>query len=135
MSNSIDVAQAFTTIDLQYSGADSLIPVSGRESIVIFTSSQGLRVIDQVVVLWMVIFGILGITILSFSTEINTSERTGAVFFAGKNQYCTIRDIRNAIANRFIRRSLSIFCKLINKVYNQVNSLLFSTLFYFFIEK
>jgi hypothetical protein len=97
-----------TVTGAQKSGADSLIPVRGMELYNIEISVQGCIVIVPVVVLWIVIFGIFGITILSFSTDKYTSVITGVVLLVGKNQYCTISDTRNARAKRLIKRSLSM---------------------------
>jgi hypothetical protein len=123
-SERIAVDHQFIVIELQKSGAVSFIPVSGRESIEIAISLQGLIITEPEVVLWIVTFGIFGITIPSFSTERYTSVTTGRVLCFGKNQYCTKSDTRNATAKRLIRRSLSIKTKLVINI---------STFFYFSI--
>ena len=88
--------------------AVSRIHVRDLESTEILISSHGLIVSAPVVVLWIVIFGILGTTILSDSVDIYTSCATGVVIFCGKSQYCTRSDTRNAIAKRLRIRSLSM---------------------------
>ncbi len=84
------------------------MPVRDTESIDILISAQGFTVMAPLVVLWIVIFGILGIVIDSFSTESVISGSIGTLFCFGKNQYCTASEMRKAMAKRLMMRSLSM---------------------------